>query len=119
MVETNIPNKVKDPNELDLMTNETYVDCKKSILSNLDFKESCYHNPSCNMKFNISKIPESCLLADSIAPGNGRYIVGYAMCEDFEILFPGLGGLDKKDVYTLLIILDLMTITIYGTFYIV
>ncbi len=70
------------------------------------------------MKFNISKINDSCLLSDSITPSSNRYIVGYAMCEDFEILFPGLGGLDKRDVYTLLIILDLMTITIYGALYI-
>lgn len=100
------------------MVNQTYADCKNLILSNLDFDNSCYHNPSCKMKFNISKIPDNCLLTTSNPESTGRFVVGYAMCEDFEILFPGLSGLDKKDVYTLLIVLDLLTIAIYGICYV-
>lgn len=104
--------------DLEYLTAESYKTCQESIKNITNIHKDCYHQPSCNVKFNISEIPSYCLI-DTNSSVPGQYVVGYALCEDFEIVFPGLHDVDKKDVYSILIIMDLIAIGVYSVTYLV
>ncbi len=89
--------------------------CDQVIISKIDVGNQCSHKNNCTLNIDPKSIPQECKAPSDIFASDGnKYLVGYAICEEFYLDFPGLRGLEKTNVYYLLVVIDIVTLVIYS-----
>ena len=93
-------------------------ECDKQIKSKIDIANQCNQKNNCTLRIDPNTIPQECRAPSDLFDADGtKYLVGYAICEEFYIDFPGLRRLEKTNVYYLLVVIDIVTIIIYTVGY--